>query len=588
MRDGSTETISLTMVGAGRRQGALGRPATIAVAALAVLAGCTAQIPTAVPSGTVSQSKDPTSDAPACPNLPNPAAAQGPWWHDRVFYELFVRSFADADGDGIGDLDGLGARLDYLNDGDPSTTDDLGVTAIWLMPVFDSGSYHGYDVLDYEHIERDYGSLESFQRFIDGAHRRGIRVIVDLVINHTSADHPWFLDALAGGSRRDWYRWADRDPGWPGVTGGSPWHRSESGWYYGAFGAGMPDLNLANPAVTAELARIALTWLDRGVDGFRLDAAKHLIETGPETQLNTPETRAWLSAFRTALHAAHPTALVLGEVWEPRVLTSGYVADESLDMAFDFGIGPAAMSGARLGDATTLTVGLEEIAERYPDGGAAAFLTNHDQPRVMSVLRGDVSAAALAAEALLTGPGVPFVYYGEELGMLGTKPDEQIRTPLPWTAAGPGHGFTAGIPWEPFAPGSDLANVATEAADPGSLLTRYRDLVRLRVALPALATGTVDRIEVARPDVAVTLRWQADRGALVLQNLGDRAFDEPSLSLATGPLCGRPTARVAYSSELDSGQGAVDPIVTLSGGFAAYVPLPVLPPRSTTVIELNP
>lgn len=555
---------------------------------MVLLAGCVAQPPTGGPSGTAGGSIAPAADVPACTNATDPGVPTTPWWQDRVFYELFVRSFADSNDDGIGDLDGLTARLDYLNDGNPATTADLGVTGIWLMPVFASGSYHGYDVLDYERIATDYGSLASFRRFLDAAHQRGIQVILDLVTNHTSAGHPWFVDALAGGPHRDWYRWAEADPGWPGAAGGSPWHRSDSGWYYGAFGAGMPDLNLANPAVMAELERIATAWLEMGVDGFRLDAAKHLIETGPQTQVNTPETHAWLSKFRTALHAGHPDALVLGEVWEPRAITTGYVMDGALDMTFDFGIGPAALSGARLGDATTLTVGLQEVAERYPGGSAATFLTNHDQPRVMSDLRGDTSAAALAAAALLTGPGVPFVYYGEELGMRGTKPDEDIRTPMPWTAAEPAHGFTGGTPWEPFAPGADLANVAVEAADARSLLTQYGSLVRLRSALPVLVAGTVDRIEVARRDVAATLRWRGDRGALVLQNLGDRPFDEPLLSLAAGPMCGRPSASVAFSSEADTGQGAIDPTVSLAGGFDAYVPLPVLPPRSTVVIELTP
>src|SRR3990172_9702397 len=148
-----------------------------------------------------------------------------------------------------------------------------------------------------------------------------------------------------------------------------------------------------------------------GVDGFRLDAAKHLIETGPDTQVNTPETHAWLRAFRDLLPASHPEAVVVGEVWEPRVVPSGYVADGSLDMAFDFGLGSTIVGAARLGDATSLEGGLKEVADRYPGGGAATFLTNHDQPRAMTALRGDVGAAGLAAEALLTGPGIPFTYY---------------------------------------------------------------------------------------------------------------------------------------------------------------------------------
>jgi len=526
--------------------------------------------------------------APTCPGSLAPVPALTQWWQDRVFYEVFVRSFADADGDGVGDLAGLTAKLDYLNDGDPATSNDLGVTGIWLMPIFESGSYHGYDVLDYDRIAVDYGDLAAFRTFLEAAHQRGIKVILDLVVNHTSADHPWFQDALAGGSYRDWYVWADTDPGWPGVAGGSPWHPSAAGWYYGAFGAGMPDLNLANPAVTTEVVRIAGEWLDMGVDGFRLDAAKHLIETGPDTQVNTPDTHAWLAAFRDELHAAYPEALVLGEVWEPRAVTSGYVADGSLDLAFDFGIGPTILSAARLGDATSLEVGLKEVAERYPGGNAATFLTNHDQPRTMTELRGDIGAAGLAAEALLTGPGIPFVYYGEELGMRGTKPDPEIRTPFPWTATEPGHGFTSGTPWEPFGSGSDTANVEREDADPASLLSRYRALIRLRANEPVLATGAVFRLGSSRRDVAATLRWSGDRGALVVQNLGDRPAEELAFTLDAGPLCGRPVPTVVFTSGGGPVPSALAPPITPAGGLDAYVPLPLIPALSSVVIDFTP
>jgi glycosidase len=505
-----------------------------------------------------------------------------------VFYEVFVRSFADADGDGIGDLAGLTAHLDDLNDGNPGGGDDLGVTGIWLMPVFEARSYHGYDLLDYEAIEADYGDLEAFQTFLDAAHARGIRVIVDLVVNHTSADHPWFREALGGGARRDWYSWRDADPGWPGVAGGSPWHPSDAGWYYGAFGERMPDLNLGNPAVTAELERISRAWLAAGVDGFRLDAAKHLIETGPRSQVNTPETHAWLSAFRDDLHGANPEALVLGEVWEPRAVTSGYVADGSLDLAFDFGIGDSILSAVRLGDATSLEVRLAEVATSYPGGGAATFLTNHDQPRAMTELRGDLTGGGLAAAALLTGSGTPFIYYGEELGLRGTKPDEQIRTPFPWTSSGPGFGFTTGTPWEPFGPDPEMVNLEREAADPASLLSTYRDLIRLRARQPELATGLVVRLDTTRGDIVATLRWNQEGAAIVLQNLGPDPATDLALTLDAGPLCGRPLAALAYASTRGLDPTVAPPFVTPAGGLDGYVPISELPARSTVVIDLSP
>jgi glycosidase len=270
------------------------------------------------------------------------------------------------------------------------------------------------------------------------------------------------------------------------------------------------------------------------------------------------------------------------------VVTSGYVADGSLDMAFDFGLGSTIVSAARLGDATSLEVGLMEVADRYPGGGAATFLTNHDQPRAMTALRGDVGAAGLAAEALLTGPGIPFVYYGEELGMLGTKPDLEIRTPFPWTATGPGHGFTSGTPWESFEAGADTANVESEDSDPASLLSRYRALIRLRATEPVLATGSIFRLASSRRDVAATLRWSGGRGALMIQNLGDRPGEALAFALESGPLCGQPVATVVFTSSGSTVATALPPSITPAGGLDAYVPLQVLPARSSVVIDLSP
>ena len=204
---------------------------------------------------------------------------------------MFVRSFADSDGDGIGDLRGLTDRLDYLNDGDPATTGDLGVTGIWLMPIAESPSYHGYDVVDYEQIEADYGTAEDFKALMAAAEERGIAVIVDLVLNHTSIDHPWFKDSRTPGSEHDeWYVWSDPAPAVAGPGGRPVWHQDGDRAYYGYFWEGMPDLNVANPAVTAALDEVARFWLEEmGVDGFRLDAARHLIEDGAQLD-NTPAT----------------------------------------------------------------------------------------------------------------------------------------------------------------------------------------------------------------------------------------------------------------------------------------------------------
>jgi len=197
------------------------------------------------------------------------------WWNEEIFYEIFVRSFSDSNGDGIGDFKGLMQKLDYLNDGDETTTSDLGITAIWLMPIMQSPSYHGYDVMDYKKVEQDYGTNQDFRNFLDSAHTRGIKVIIDLVLNHTSSNHPWFINSKSGPSAayRDWYRWSNSNPGIKGPWGQTVWHSANGYYYYGLFTSGMPDLNYAAQEVKDEVANIVRYWLDTvGVDGFRLDA----------------------------------------------------------------------------------------------------------------------------------------------------------------------------------------------------------------------------------------------------------------------------------------------------------------------------
>ena len=220
----------------------------------------------------------PVGDPPA---LCRAAIAQPSWYHRAIGYEVFVRSFQDSDGDGIGDLQGLTSRLDYLNDGKPGG-DDLGIDLLWLMPINDSPSYHGYDVSDYRKLNPQYGTDADFTALLTAAHARGIRVVMDLVLNHSSKQHPWFQASAAGTNKQDWYLWSDVAMSWKQPFGNSlSWHASGKRWFYGVFADSMPDLNYTNPAVTAEMTDVAQGWLDRGVDGFRLDAVRYLVETGP-------------------------------------------------------------------------------------------------------------------------------------------------------------------------------------------------------------------------------------------------------------------------------------------------------------------
>jgi len=567
-----------------------GRVSAIALVLSLLLAACGQTRVSLSPSPAASGAPPGSQGAgdPSSPRACDPSArapVERPWWSDQIFYEVFVRSFQDSDGDGIGDLRGLTNRLDQLNDGDAATTEDLGVTALWLMPVAESPSYHGYDVVDYRKIESDYGTADDFRALMTAAHERGIAVIVDLVLNHTARDHPWFREAITAGSDHDdWYVWSDTLPAIARSDGSPVWHEAGGRFYYGYFWEGMPDLNVQNPDVTAELDAIGRFWLEEmGVDGFRVDAARHLVEDGEKLE-NTPATFDWLKGFRQRLKADHPDALVLGEVWDATSMASRYVRDGALDLSFDFGLASATILSLRSGDAGSLRAAEAEVIEAYPAGGLATFLTNHDQNRIVDQLDRDGPAARLAATLLLTSGGAPFIYYGEELGMTGRKPDERIRTPMRWDATGPGAGFTTGTPWEALGEDPPGTNVATEAADPGSLLSLYRDLIRMRTGHPALASGNWLAVDAAPSSIVAFLRFEGSETLLIVANLSDEPVADVELSVDAGPLCGQPRGEVLFGPA----DAAGSPVVTVAGGFDEYRPVEGLGPREAIVITLAP
>ncbi|HEY6106467.1 MAG TPA: alpha-amylase family glycosyl hydrolase [Anaeromyxobacteraceae bacterium] len=456
-----------------------------------------------------------------------PPSGASPWWQGAVFYEVFVRSFQDSDGDGKGDLRGLAARLDYLNDGDPATDRDLGVDALWLMPVFASPSYHGYDVADYERVNPDYGTDQDLDRLLGEAHRRGLKVILDLVLNHTSDQHPWFRESASSPAspRRDWYLWSPTDPGWaqPWNPDGRSWHERNGAFYYGLFWRGMPDLNFRNPAVRAEAKRIAARWLSRGVDGFRLDAVRHLVETGPGAgQAGSPENHVFLREFAAAVRAVRPEAVLVGEVWSTAEDIAAYygTGGDELQLLFDFPLADAIVEGVLGGSADGIAAALGEVLRAHPAGAVdAPFLSNHDQVRVATRLGDDAARLRLAAAILLTLPGAPFLWQGEEIGMQNGpgREDQWKRTPMAWDGSARG-GFTTGEPWVPFAPGKETANVAAETGDPASLLSRYRGLIRARKRSEALARGDLLLLPARGPVLAFLRR--GGENVLVAHNLG--------------------------------------------------------------------
>jgi len=537
----------------------------------------------------------PTSVKPTS-NLPTPAPTitvgptvapfplQAGWWDNAVCYEVFVRSFYDSDGNGIGDINGLIQKLDYINDGDPATQSDLGANCIWLMPMADSPSYHGYDTTDYSKIEPDYGSNDDFKRLVESAHQHGIRIILDLVLNHTARDHPWFQSALKGPDSpyRDWYLWSKDKPLYQTPWGTEAWHpTARHEYFYGIFWEGMPDLNYRNPAVTEEAHKISAFWLnDMGVDGFRLDAIKHLIEDG-SVQENTPETHAWLRGYRAFLEKTKLGAFTVGEIFgaNPSMLAPYY--PDQLDAYFAFDVGYAIIDAAESGRADAFVLAVENTYTQLPFQRWAPFLTNHDQERVMTTFGADTGKAKIAATALLTLPGMPFLYYGEEIGMLGTKPDERIRTPMQWAGDDTG-GFGSKTPWESFQPNYRQVNVAAQDADPASLLNLYRRLVHLHTEHPALAHGSFTPLRASNPAVAAFLRQTDDERVLVVLNFGKAAIDGATLELAAGAL-----TPGAYQMEpLLGDQPGAELTVDAGSSVAGYAPLATLAPQTGNIFKL--
>jgi glycosidase len=553
---------------------------------IALLAACTAPAPTAAPAAPAiipaapaipTEPPRPTSTptiVPAPPVAPISGLPQGtdgyPWWNDSVFYEIFVRSFYDSDGDGSGDLNGITEKLDYLQ--------DLGVTGLWLMPIHPSPSYHGYDVTDYYSINPEYGTLDNFKRLLAEAKKRDIRIIVDFVLNHTSQEHPWFVASRDPQSPyRDWYVWSKTDPGQ------ANWHRAANGeYYYGFFGEHMPDLNYDNPEVTAKMEDVARFWLQEiGVDGLRLDAAKYLVEEGTVIQ-NSDSTHQWYKAFRPEVKQDKPEAMTIGEVWDLAPVSAEYSQGDELDLAFDFNLAQAIVTGVRARRADGIAQAYRVNQNVFKPLQFGSFLTNHDQNRVVSQLAGDLVRAKLAAVIYLTGPGVPFVYYGEELGLIGRKPDEDIRTPMQWSAE-KNAGFTMGAPWR--LPYSDYTekNVESESADPDSILSLYKQLIALRNQHAALRVGGYAEVQTGHPSVFAMLRVSQEEAALVVVNLSQDAVSDYSLSAAASPM----TAGDYRAAPMLGTDEPSTLTVDAQGGFSEYQPLPALPAQSYLVLQLQ-
>ncbi|MBC3542285.1 alpha-amylase family glycosyl hydrolase [Rufibacter sediminis] len=442
-------------------------------------------------------------------------------WPRGITYEIFVQSFADSNGDGIGDIKGMTSKLDYLK--------DLGVEAVWLMPMNPSPSYHKYDVTDYYGIHPDYGTMADFKEFISQAHKRNIKVVMDMVLNHSSNQHPWFVDAVKNENSpyRDYYVWTHKnDPqtqkeGRP--TGADSdntqhWHKVEGSdyLYYGYFYDGMPDLNFDSPKLREEVFKIGRFWFTEiGVDGFRLDAARHIF---PDER--PIDNHNWWVYFRNEMLKANKDVYLVGEVWAPSDIVAPYL--KGLPALFNFEMSWNIPKAVNEGRGDSLAIKHAKITNFYqsvnPDFVDATILSNHDQNRIMSTLNNDVNKAKMAASLLLTLPGSPYLYYGEEIGMTGKKPDEQIREPFLWDTKAKDKSRTS---WMKPVNTTDetVKSVAAQKKDKNSIYHHYKTLISLRNGSKALTYGSIEPVQLEEKSISAFVRTQGDESVLALHNL---------------------------------------------------------------------
>ncbi|GAA4299849.1 alpha-amylase family glycosyl hydrolase [Nibribacter koreensis] len=442
-------------------------------------------------------------------------------WPRGVTYEIFVQSFADSNGDGIGDIKGMTSKLDYLK--------DLGVEGVWLMPINPSPSYHKYDVTDYYGIHPDYGTMADFKEFVKEAHKRGINVVMDMVINHSSSEHPWFKDAAKNENSlyRDYYVWTHKtDPQAQKegkVTGGDSgntqhWHTVPGSdyLYYGYFYGGMPDLNFDSPKLRNEIFKIGRYWLqDVGVDGFRLDAARHIF---PDER--PYDNHRWWEYFRNEMVKAKPDVYLVGEVWATSDIVAPYM--KGLPALFNFEMSWDILKALNQGRGDSLSIKHAKITNFYnsvnPEFIDATILSNHDQNRIMSELKGDQNKAKVAASILLTLPGSPYLYYGEELGMLGTKPDPNIREPFLWDVASKDKSRTKWMKPE-FTTEKTVAPVSIQVKDKNSLYNHYKQLIKLRNNSHALTYGDLVPVQLGSASLSGFTRTTKQESLFVVHNL---------------------------------------------------------------------
>ncbi|GAA0315827.1 alpha-amylase family glycosyl hydrolase [Bacillus carboniphilus] len=467
------------------------------------------------------------------------------WWKKAVFYEIYMPSFADGNGDGIGDFKGIISKLDYLK--------ELGVKGVWLTPFYPSPKVdNGYDIADYKNIDPDYGTMEDFEEFIEEAHKRGIRVIADLVLNHTSSEHPWFKESRSSkdNPKRDWYIWKDGEKdvppnNWESFFGGTAWEWDEQTgqYYYHAFAKEQVDLNWANPEVREAMKDVMKFWIDKGIDGFRLDVINFLtvsnefkdnpyLENDEQDHLYDKDQDGVLEAVQeiSAFAKSHGDIFLVGEVGsEDLEVLKPYCGEGKLDVVFNFNLGSQSSFSV-----DTIFSEISKMEENYTeDQWPTLFFSSHDMPRHCERLAGGIDPELRAkhlAVLLTTAKGVPFLYFGDEIGMrnLVAEKKEDIqdiqgrtayelavrdgktevealaigneksrdasRSPMQWDDS-ENAGFSSGTPWIRVHPSYRDINVKVEETDPHSMLHFYKKLLKIRNSVSALQNGCYEKIE---------------------------------------------------------------------------------------------
>ena len=512
--------------------------------------------------------------------------SSGAWWQYGILYEVYPRSFQDANGDGIGDLQGILQRLDYLA--------DLGIKGVWIAPFYPSPmADFGYDISDYCNVDRIFGTLEDFDQLLAAIHERGLKLILDFVPNHTSDQHPWFQESRSSLSnpKRDWYLWRDPAPdggppnNWLSNFGGPAWTKDGSQYYCHSFLKQQPDVNWRNPELRAAMFQVLRFWLDRGVDGFRVDVMWMMIKDDqfrnnpvnpasspdspasvrllPVYNTNRPEVHTIVAEMRAVLDS-YGDRLLIGEIYLPFDQLATYYGQDLMgaQLPFNFHLMLCPWN------ADAIAKVIQEYEAALPVGAWPNWVIgNHDQPRIATRIGG--AEARIAAMLLLTLRGTPMMYYGDEIGMTNVAiPAAEVqdpaeknepgkgqgrdpeRTPMQWDSSALA-GFTAGKPWLRLGPDHATVNVATLSTQSDSVLSLYRALIRLRNENAALHSG---RVELVASDGRILRyeRFEGEQRFSVLLNLSQSAEEAPS---ATG--------QVLLSTHMDRSSEAVEQSISL-------------------------